>query len=65
MFRAAQNPFDEIVSKYPSLHSDMFGMNEHDGWWLIAKATDENLTSENWELILTVCDQVDSKPEDG
>jgi len=31
----------------------------------IAKATDENLTSENWQLILDVCDQVDSKPEDG
>lgn len=31
----------------------------------VAKATDENLTSENWQLILDVCDQVDSKPEDG
>jgi signal transducing adaptor molecule len=31
----------------------------------IVKATDENLTSENWELILEVCDKVDSKPDDG
>jgi signal transducing adaptor molecule len=31
----------------------------------IAKATDENLTSENWELILDVCDQVNAKPDDG
>ena len=31
----------------------------------IAKATDENLTSENWELILDVCDKVNGKPEDG
>ncbi|RKF77344.1 Class E vacuolar protein-sorting machinery protein HSE1 [Golovinomyces cichoracearum] len=36
MFRAAQNPYDEIV----------------------AKATDENLTSENWEYIIDVCDKV-------
>jgi signal transducing adaptor molecule len=32
---------------------------------VIAKATDENLTIENWELILDVCDKVNSKPEDG
>jgi len=31
----------------------------------IAKATDENLTSENWELILDVCDKVNAKPEEG
>jgi hypothetical protein len=29
------------------------------------KATDENLTTENWELILEVCDKVDAKPEEG
>jgi signal transducing adaptor molecule len=26
--------------------------------YLIAKATDENLTSENWEYIMDVCDKV-------
>ncbi|KAK9238408.1 hypothetical protein V1525DRAFT_400976 [Lipomyces kononenkoae] len=31
----------------------------------IIKATDENLTSENWEYILEVCDQVNESPEDG
>ncbi|WEW58177.1 ESCRT-0 subunit protein hse1 [Emydomyces testavorans] len=25
---------------------------------IVAKATDENLTSENWEYILDVCDKV-------
>ncbi|KAK9343805.1 hypothetical protein V1522DRAFT_412249 [Lipomyces starkeyi] len=31
----------------------------------INKATDENLTSENWEYILEVCDEVNESPEDG
>lgn len=31
----------------------------------VNKATDENLTSENWELILGVCDKVDSDTENG
>ena len=28
----------------------------------VVKATDENLTSENWEYILDVCDRVASTP---
>ncbi|KAK9474533.1 uncharacterized protein V1510DRAFT_389689 [Dipodascopsis tothii] len=31
----------------------------------VVKATDENLTSENWELILNVCDKVADSPESG
>ncbi|KAK9492023.1 hypothetical protein V1508DRAFT_462719 [Lipomyces doorenjongii] len=31
----------------------------------INKATDENLTSENWEYILEVCDEVNESAEDG
>lgn len=31
----------------------------------IVKATDENLTSENWQYILDVCDKVDADPENG
>ena len=31
----------------------------------VTKATDENLTSENWELILNVCDKVDADTENG
>ncbi|KAK9247235.1 hypothetical protein V1506DRAFT_532716 [Lipomyces tetrasporus] len=31
----------------------------------VNKATDENLTSENWEYILEVCDKVNDSPEDG
>lgn len=31
----------------------------------IAKATDENLTSENWEVILNLCDKVQDEGESG
>jgi hypothetical protein len=30
-----------------------------------AKTTDENLTSENWELILNLCDKVSDEGEQG
>lgn len=30
-----------------------------------AKTTDENLTSENWELILNLCDKVNDEGESG
>lgn len=30
-----------------------------------ASATNENLTSENWELILSVCDRVSRSPPEG
>ena len=46
MFRAQQNAFDDAVGKYSgsptSPETDLCA----------AKATDENLTSENWEWIL-------------
>ena len=32
---------------------------------LAAKTTDENLTSENWELILNLCDKVQEEGEQG
>ncbi|KAK4931656.1 ESCRT-0 subunit protein hse1 [Elasticomyces elasticus] len=31
----------------------------------VAKATDENLTSENWEYILDVCDRVNTADNGG
>ncbi len=33
--------------------------------FLIAKTTDENLTSENWELILNLCDKVSDEGQSG
>ncbi|KLO19130.1 hypothetical protein SCHPADRAFT_899227 [Schizopora paradoxa] len=32
---------------------------------IVAKTTDENLTSENWELIINLCDKVDDEGEQG
>ncbi|KAF3389459.1 Class E vacuolar protein-sorting machinery protein hse1 [Penicillium rolfsii] len=46
MFRAQQNAFDDAVEL------------SYNGARGIPKATDENLTSENWEYILDVCDKV-------
>ena len=47
MFRAQQNAFDDAVGMVYSLLVEMSPAN-----CPAAKATDENLTSENWELIL-------------
>ena len=46
MFRAQQNIFDDTIGKYPRPSSTVRTDGE------IAKATDEYLISENWELIL-------------
>lgn len=46
MFRAQQNAFDDAVGKLQN--SIAPSTVSH----LAAKATDENLTSENWEYIL-------------
>lgn len=32
---------------------------------VVTKATDENLTTENWQYILDVCDEVNADPENG
>ena len=39
------------------------GTNPYDD--LVNKATDENLTSENWEIILNLCDKVQDEGEQG
>ena len=62
MFSTAKaNPYDEIVGEsllicpvgIPGLPVSA------------AKTTDENLTSENWELILNLCDKVTDEREQG
>lgn len=60
MFRGTTNPYDEIVGTYMT---DKIGGN-----MLIivsVKATDENQTSENWEIILNLCDKVADEGEQG
>lgn len=48
MFRAQQNPFDEAVGEHCL---DTYARNAYANF-SPAKATDENLTSENWEYIM-------------
>jgi VHS domain len=52
MFRAQANQFDDAVGKL------LKGAQVNVSDIATAKATDENLTSENWEYILDVCDKV-------
>ena len=47
MFRAQQNAFDDSIGTLATTHAAGSIAD-----YLLAKATDENLTSENWELIL-------------
>ena len=39
------------------------GVSQHCSF--LAKTTDENLTGENWELILNLCDKVQEEGEQG
>ena len=48
MFRTQQNAFDEVVGKF---HASVSPVRQVIKYYT-AKATDENLTSENWETIL-------------
>jgi len=66
MFRAVQgNPFDEVIGR--SLQACCYSSSAAiaEGTLVltqvIGRATDENLTSENWELILDVCDKVSTQ----
>jgi signal transducing adaptor molecule len=70
MFRAAQsNPLDDAVGEFVSHISNCGSLggapsSNQDMWWNgtdghdTAKATDENLTTENWEYIFDVVDRV-------
>lgn len=64
MFRAQQNAFDDVVGK--SLSSVLRSLElVLIRTAAIAKATDENLTSENWEYIMDVCDKVTTEDSGG
>lgn len=57
---AAPSEYDDIVSEYPYTYIIIQILIS----WP-AKATDENLTSENWELILNLCDKVQDEGQPG
>jgi hypothetical protein len=65
MFKGTQpNPYDDIVGmsigpKYSFLPTRLIHSQR------TGKATDETLTSENWELILNLCDKVQDEGEQG
>ncbi len=52
------NPYDDIVGENAGLDLEIWAD-------YVAKTTDENLTSENWELILNLCDKVVDEGESG
>ena len=64
MFKSGQtNPYDEVVSEcfyrtISTYHAFLLTL-------ATAKTTDENLTSENWELILNLCDKVQDEGQEG
>ena len=65
MFKAnAPNPYEELVGKCTPVHLSVFLLLTQMAR-RAAKTTDENLTSENWELILNICDKVQDEGEAG
>lgn len=65
-FRLKFNSFcnlDILVINFSK--STMFRATQNQFDEAVAKATDENLTSENWELILDVCDKVTGNENGG
>ena len=61
------NPYDDVVGKSHKCHilSSRRLPNPHPFLLEKVKATDETLTSENWEIILNLCDKVQDEGEQG
>lgn len=75
MFKAAPNPYDEIVGEFASSNcltsTDIAYKNSTYRLFLLlwksdaVKATDDHQTSENWEVIISLCDKVIDEGEAG
>lgn len=66
MFKAAQpSPYDDIVGTSIDAKHTLFPDSPLIHPQRTVKATDETLTSENWELILNLCDKVQDEGETG
>jgi hypothetical protein len=65
MFKSAPaNPYDDIVGEYIRAVT-LSPLDTHPPPHNKVKATDETLTSENWEIILNLCDKVQDEGEQG
>jgi len=53
--------YDEIVGEVLTRSNTRQSIDD----FFIAKTTDENLTSENWEFILNLCDKVSDEGQSG
>jgi L-lysine 2,3-aminomutase len=66
MFKGTQaNPYDDIVGMSIDTECALFCRLCSSILQRTGKATDETLTSENWELILNLCDKVQDEGEQG
>ena len=66
MFKGTQaNPYDDIVGMLIDANRALLCRLSAHLPRRTAKATDETLTSENWELILNLCDKVLEEGEQG
>jgi signal transducing adaptor molecule len=65
MFRGGQvNPYDDIVGECGA-RAESCGVSNESYAYSVVKATDENQTSENWEILLNLCDKVSEEGEQG
>lgn len=64
MFRQQQNVFEDVIGRSSmGCHCGENRINRLCAF--VAKATDENLTSENWEYMMDAWEKINESPENG
>lgn len=65
MFRQQQNVFEDVIGR-PPRYGRYCDQPLIDHFCVaVAKATDENLTSENWEYMMDAWEKINESPENG